>query len=110
MRPKTWGPIALALLALVVCTLTQSDVRKGSNPPQTTVGGRLIQPKRCTLKMAVISRPFKDPVLNDKLWSSVDEQVLDTDSRRSFEINGLRLGVLSGSLPQEIVAALHAPP
>jgi hypothetical protein len=110
MRPRNRGPSALALLALVGCTLTQSDLRKESNGTQTILGGRVISPKRCTLKMSVIVRPFKDPVVNDKLWSAVDEQVVDSETHRALEINGLRVGVLAASMPPEVQAALDAPP
>ena len=73
-------------------------------------GGRTIAPKRNALKTAIISRPSKDPVINEKLWASADEQFLGPELQRVLHANGLRIGVISGSLPVETEAAMNEPP
>ncbi|MBX6312799.1 MAG: hypothetical protein IRY99_07775 [Isosphaeraceae bacterium] len=101
----------LALLALCGCTLIQSGVRKGEGPVRIgSGGGRLIQPKRCTLKMVLLKRPIKDETLNEVLWGVADLQVLDDEARRALEANGLRFGLIAGELPPRVQALLDPPP
>lgn len=105
-------PASIAVgLAMAGCTPGRTDLPRvdelrkdnslvqasASNP--VTPGGRLIAPKRCYLRTAIISKPFGDPAINDMLWSVVDEQGVDPEIRRALESNGLRLGLIAGSLP-----------
>src|SRR5207249_919856 len=73
-------------------------------------GGQLIAPKRCTLQVAILSRPVADAVLNETLWGVADVQVLAPEVRRTLESNGLRVGLIGGGLPAEVQALLDAPP
>ena len=54
------------MMALVGCTLTQSELRKGAAllPTMGTVAGQAIGPKQCVLRMAIVDRPVGD----DALW------------------------------------------
>ena len=72
--------------------------------------GRLIEPKRCGLSLATLTRPTDDPALNGVLWRAADEQVVSADVLRKLEANGLRVGLIAGSLPPEIDAVLNPPP
>ncbi len=68
--------------------------------------GQLIEPKRCLLKVAIVSRPFGDTTINDVVWRVADEQVIPTAERRAWEVNGLRVGRIVGELPLELEAIL----
>ncbi len=101
---------SLLLLALVAtgCTPNRPEVRNsaartlagilaaGAGEPKP---GQLILPKRVRLDIAMIPRPFEDPSVNEGLWSTVDEQAISAETRRLLEANGLRMGMLSGSIP-----------
>ena len=43
--------------------------------------GQLIEPKRCLLKVAIVSRPFDDPTINEVVWRVADEQVISPEHR-----------------------------
>ena len=68
--------------------------------------GELIEPKRCLLKVAIVSRPFVDQAINEVVWRVADEQVIPPKERRAWEVNGLRVGRIIGELPLELEAAL----
>jgi hypothetical protein len=86
--------------------------KNGSTPSTviTRVGGHsgaVIEPKRCLLKVAIISRPFGDPTINEVVWRAADEQIIPPAARRVWEVNGLRVGRISGELPLELEAILN---
>ncbi len=113
----TTSLLVIALLAStnLGCTPNRPEVRNsaakalatilsaGANEPKQ---GQLILPKRVGLRVAVIPRPFEDPVVNEMLWSTVDEQAIPPGMRRLLESNGLRLGILSGNVPAGIEATM----
>jgi hypothetical protein len=75
------------------------------------VSAKLIAPKRCRLSIATLSRPIKEPALNGLLWSVTDEGIVPLDLRRVLEANGLRIGLVRGSLPAAVEAVMNpAPP
>ncbi len=69
--------------------------------------GQLIEPKRCLLKVAIISRNFGDPAINEAVWKAADEQIIPPKERRAWEANGLRLGRIIGELPLELEAIMN---
>ena len=115
MNPKTLT-LTLATMAVVGCTPTRLAVRQGDHTvlpplgPSTPAKGQIIAPKRCDLRLVVLSRPLNDEAINKALWSVADEQVLAPESRQMLESNGLRIGLVSGNLPTEVDSILHAPP
>jgi hypothetical protein len=109
MNGKTWA-LALAMMAPVGCALTQSELRREPILPRLGGGVQILAPKRCTLKVAIPSRPAPDGVLNDVLWSVADEQAVAPEARRALESNGLRVGLIAGDLPAEVQTLLDAPP
>jgi hypothetical protein len=114
MNAKTLA-LSLAMTAVLGCTPFRTELRRNVAPePPLTLGGgtkgQIIAPKRCALRLAVLARPLNDPTLNGALWSVVDEQISSADARRQLEANGLRIGIVPGSLPQDVEAMLHAPP
>ncbi len=95
------------LLFVAGCTLDKDG--KGLGNTFNRVGGHsgeLIEPKRCLLKVAILSRPFADPVIRDVVWKAADEQMIPPKDRRAWEVNGLRIGRIIGELPPELEAIL----
>jgi len=70
-------------------------------------GGDMIEPKRCLLRVAILSRPFGDPLVSQAIWAEADEQIVAPPERRAWEVNGLRVGRIVGELPLEVEAALN---
>jgi hypothetical protein len=85
---------------------------KNGNGPGTVIArvgghsGVAVEPKRCLLKVAIVPRPFGDPTINDIVWRVADEQIIPPAARRAWEVNGLRVGRISGELPLELEAIL----
>ena len=105
---------AMSLLCVVVgCSLNRgsSDLRPSSVITRLGgQGGQVIEPKRCLLTVVILSRPLHDEVIDKVLWGRLDEQSVGADARRALEENGLRIGLLTGSLPDEVDAIVKAPP
>jgi hypothetical protein len=109
MIRKPWA-LVLVLLAPVGCVLTQLEQRHQTIRPDLGGAVPLPAPKRCKLKLAILSRPVPDAVLNEVLWGAADEQVVAPEVRHTLETNGLRVGLIAGDLPAEVQALLDAPP
>ena len=112
MRTRTTGLALVATLAtaaLAGCSLLQAPGgrKAGDSTPE---GGEKVAPKRCAVTISILTRPLKDEVLNQSAWRLADEQTVDADARHALEANGLRVGVVSGDLPAEVLALLQAPP
>jgi hypothetical protein len=107
-----WKALTLvgAMMAVAGCTLNQSDLRRDTFLSKIGGGGQIIEPKRCNLRVAILSRPLRDEAINGALWSVVDEQVIAPDLRHSLEVNGLRIGLITGELPHHVDTILNAPP
>jgi hypothetical protein len=110
MSQKTLVLVA-AMMAVAGCTLNRTELRRGASVlARLGGGGQTIQPKRCTLSVIILSRPLRDKVVNEAVWSQADEQAVAQDARRPLEANGVRIGVISGGLPAELESAINAPP
>jgi hypothetical protein len=100
--------IAIAGLLIVAgCALDKN----GSHPGNVVArigghSGQVIEPKRCLLKVAIVTRPFGDRTLNEVVWRVADEQIIPPAERRAWEVNGLRVGRIVGELPLELEAIL----
>jgi hypothetical protein len=107
MNRKTLA-LVMAMLAVAGCTLNRAELRRetlykiGGN-------GQVIEPKRCLLQVAILSRPLRDKDLNS-VWGAADVQVIPTETQRALEVNGVRIGLITGDLPAEVDAILKAPP
>jgi hypothetical protein len=101
--------VASAGLVFVVgCSLDKDGIQ----PKKTFVrigghSGQIIEPKRCLLKVAIISRAFGDPAINEAVWKAADEQIIPPKDRGAWEANGLRLGRIIGELPLELEAIMN---
>ncbi|ODT98685.1 MAG: hypothetical protein ABS79_05475 [Planctomycetes bacterium SCN 63-9] len=104
---------ALGLLIAGGCTLNKDQFRPekvftrigSSSPP-----GQIIQPKRCQLEIAILTRPIGDKAINEVVWNVADVQCIPLETRRTLEANGMRIGKIIGALPPELESVLHAPP
>jgi hypothetical protein len=57
--------------------------------------------------MVFVRSEEHDEQLGEELWKFVDEQILDDGLRRRLAANGLRAGVVTGTLPPAIAARLQ---
>lgn len=102
--------LVLAMLAATGCSLNRSGQPQNTFLSRIGGGGQVIEPKRCTVTVATLSRPLRDAAINDAVWRVADEQVIAPEVRRALEVNGLRIGLITGELPAEVDAILKAPP
>jgi hypothetical protein len=95
----------------VGCALSKSETRKETIFPKLGGGsGRVIEPKRCMLTVTIVAKPLRDKVVNEAVWSVADPQAIGPEIQRSLNANGIRLGVIEGTLPAALESVLHAPP
>jgi hypothetical protein len=98
---------AAGLIVVLGCALDKNEAR-----PQNVfnrvggLGGQILEPKRCLLRVAILDRPFRDPAINEVVWRVADEQVISPAERRALEVNGLRVGRIIGELPPELDSIL----
>ena len=117
-----WRPLALAPILTLVGCLPQgkSDIRKAEKDGAVTPAsyqapaagqpGQVFAPKRTRFSVAILSRPAKDPAVETAPWSVADEMVVPSEARAALEANGLRVGLIRGSLPMEIAKLLDPEP
>ena len=115
MDRKFWA-LAGSMAASIVMALGCSLIKPAGEPDAalTSIGGgmakdqlaELLSPQRIALKVMIATRPIDEPTLRDAVWAVADEHIIDTEQRHRLEANGLRVAVLSGSLPPEVEAML----
>ncbi len=111
-RASSWHSLVavMASSALVVvggCSLDKNGRPQGVIPRIGGHSGQVMEPKRCLLKVAIVSRSYEDPAINDAVWRVADEQSVKTEERRAWEANGLRIGRIIGELPLELEAIMR---
>lgn len=110
-RRGVLGGIAAGLAGVWGCNPLKEQIR-----PDNLLGrvgrpqGELIEPRKVALRMAVISRTHRDPVVNEAIWRAADEQAISPEERRALQANGIRLGRIVGDLPREVEALFSAEP
>ncbi len=57
-----------------------------------------------------LDRSFREPAINEIVWKAADEQSITPEARRALQVNGIRIGRITGELPPELEAVLAAPP
>lgn len=100
----TRAAIALALFVAGGCRLfPDHTLAKGHSPLKPA------QPSPDSLGMEIIWArfPAKDPVLGDECWHEIDETQFEPAVRRELINNGIRAGVIGGSVPEAIDRVLH---
>src|SRR6476659_7204912 len=98
--------IAIALLVCVAggCRLFPDEtLAKGHSPLKPA------QPSPDSVAMEIIWArfPANDPVLGDASWREIDETQIEPSVRRELVNNGLRAGVISGTMPEAIHRVVH---
>jgi len=111
MNRKRWG-LLLAVMAAAGCnTPNRPDLRQDAMLVRASgSAGKIIEPRRCDLRLAILARPLHEDVLNDGVWRLADEQAVGPEARRTLEANGLRVGLITGDLPSDVEKLLTAPP
>jgi hypothetical protein len=119
-KSRLWMTVGVSAFCLVATTgllgLSGCNSHNDRIRPDNLFGrigrqtGQLIEPKKCMLRVAILNRPLRDPVINQVLWKAADEQAIPQEARRALEINGLRIGQITGELPQELESVIEAPP
>ena len=119
MRPRAHTRVILALLCTCTAggcrfTLLSSAVWQQPEPIETVLGDEGREPaanrpapKTIPLEMVFVRSDEHDAQLNAELWQLVDEQALDDGLRRRLAANGLRAGVVTGTLPPALAARLQ---
>jgi hypothetical protein len=87
----------------------RQDARQVVDTAFKSRAGQVIEPRFCKLDSAVVGRPLGDKLVDDGIWRVADEQVIPPETRAKLEANGLRVGLISGSLPGEVLEAFHPP-
>jgi hypothetical protein len=119
-KSRTWVSLGVSATTMVtigtLAGLTGCNPRANQLRPEnlfSRIGhqsGQLIEPRKCMLRVAILNRSIRDPAINDAAWKAADEQAIGPDARRALEVNGLRVGLITGELPAELEAVLAAPP
>lgn len=71
--------------------------------------GRATAPRTIPVEVLFVRHDPHDPAFGVDLWRHVDEQSLDADLRRRLESNGLRAGVVTGTLPADVASRVVPP-
>jgi len=61
-----------------------------------------------SLDVAILERPLADPFVNDELWTSVDDMVLDLSRKGTVNKNGFRVGQIVGLTPVSLQTLLKS--
>lgn len=116
MKSKIVAP-ALAMMALAGCNLGRSGLKDKADQVTQNVyntnsdrPARVLEPKFCKIDTAVISRPAGDQAVDESPWNAADEQPIPVDVRMALEANGIRAGIITGSLPPDMIEAFTASP
>ena len=107
------------LVLLLILFNSAAGCRSLSSPPSTNLtdlaaesslsSARAAASRTIAVELSFVRHDARDPLLRAELWNFVDEQALDDGLRRRLERNGLRAGVVTGDLPQELAARLAVP-
>ena len=79
------------------------EVAKGNSPLQAAGPS----PDSVAMEILWARFPANDPVLDDSAWSEIDETQIDPTVRRALLDNGIRAGVIAGTVPAAIGRVLH---
>ena len=105
-RTLCFGLAALAIGALLAGCQTVLE-----KPPEAGFEQLLrpvtTSPDSVTLEIFHARIPLEEDDQADALWNQIDEQCFSADLRRRMVANGLRAGVVGGTLPPELAALLE---
>lgn len=102
---------ASASAALAGCALNKTTLRQTLLKTPAGPQGVLLMPKRCEFTIRTVKGAVGEPGVDSAVWAVADvEEVGDEETRRALEANGLRIGVITGTMPPDLEKLLHAPP
>ena len=99
-----------AALALLVCFTSGCQLFSKSHPAlkgRSPLMPAQSSPDSVAMEIVWARFPANDPVLDDSAWREIDETQIDPLVRRELINNGLRAGVITGSMPQAIANVVH---
>lgn len=96
--------IALAFSFAIGCHLFPNQELAGSHSPLKPAQS---SPDSVALEVIWARFPANDPVLDDAAWREIDETQIEPSVRRELVNNGIRAGIISGSVPAAIDHVLH---
>ncbi len=119
-KSRQWATVCMSALAFIVSAglsgLSGCNPHKDPLRPENLFGqngrphGQLIEPRKCVIRVAILDRSFRDPSINEIVWKTADEQAITPEARRALQVNGLRIGRITGEFPPELEAVLAAAP
>lgn len=84
------------------CVTTRLPQAPPPRRAETAVAARPDADDRVVIDVAMLERAVGDFYLNSRLWEAADEQMIPPERRAGIEDNGLRLGLIGGTLPTEL--------
>ncbi len=75
--------------------------------PQSILQAVKSRPDRTTLEIFQVRVPEDDAQFDEDLWQAVDEQRLDLALRNRLVSNGIRVGIISGALPDSLARSMN---
>jgi hypothetical protein len=115
-KSRLWVTVGLSASAVVLLGLPGCNPHKDLLRPEKLFGrigrqsGQIIEPRKCMLRVAILNCSFRDPSINEAVWNAADEQAITPEARRALEVNGLRIGLITGEFPPELEMVLDALP
>lgn len=97
--------VLLLVLAASGCQLFSGDHE--SLHGQSLLKPAPVSPDSVAMEIIWARFPANDPVLEAAAWRDIDEAHIDPAVRRELANNGLRAGIISGSMPPAISKVLH---
>ncbi len=102
-----------AAFALLVCLASGCQLFSGDQamlPGHSPLKPAPASPDSVAMEVIWARFPANDPVLEVACWRDIDETQFEPAVRRELTNNGLRAGIVSGSLPPAIDRILHQGP
>jgi hypothetical protein len=96
--------IALAFCIATGCHMFPKQELAGSHSPLKPAQR---SPDSIAIEIIWARFPANDPVLDDAAWREIDETQIEPSVRRELVNNGIRAGIISGSVPPAIDRVLH---
>jgi len=100
--PAAWLAI-LMLVPTVGCHAWKQDPPLGKSPLRPAVPSH----DSVTLEIWTVRLPLGESQPSDTVWNEIDEQQIPTHVRRELKRNGLRVGVVSASVPNSLARMLE---
>ncbi|MBX7165255.1 MAG: hypothetical protein K1X74_02785 [Pirellulales bacterium] len=89
-------------LGVYVLALLAGCSKLPTPSPTLALSPAQMSPDSVVFDIYFIRVPLADPEAGDALWTSVDEQRIEAELRGRWHANGLRVGVISGSVPEAL--------